>query len=92
MKYIATESKRAGKITAIDYFQKSTGIFNKNGMISQEELEQMKVRAQTGEKNLWHGFISVDEENSHKGSAYTSRLRRIISPTRFGLCKTERRI
>lgn len=66
MKYIATESKRAGKFTALDYFQKSTGIFNKNGMISQEELERMKVRAQTGEKNLWHGFISVDEENSHK--------------------------
>ena len=66
MKYIATESKRAGKITTIDYFQKCTGIFNKNGMISAEELERMKVRAQTGEKNLWHGFISVDEENSHK--------------------------
>ena len=29
-------------------------------------MERMKVRAQTGEKNLWHGFISVDEENSHK--------------------------
>lgn len=66
MKYIATESKRAGRITALDYFRKSTGIFNKNGMISAEELEEMKVRAQTGEKNLWHGFISVDEENSHK--------------------------
>lgn len=66
MKYIATESKRADKFTALDYFQKSTGIFNKNGMISAEELERMKVRAQTGEKNLWHGFISVDEENSHK--------------------------
>ncbi len=66
MKYIATESKRADKFTALDYFQKSTGIFNKNGMISTEELERMKVRAQTGEKNLWHGFISVDEENSHK--------------------------
>lgn len=66
LKYIATESKRAGKFTALDYFRKSTGIFNKNGMISQEELEQMKWRAQTGEKNLWHGFISVDEENSHK--------------------------
>lgn len=66
LKYIATESKRAGKFTALDYFQKSTGIFNKNGMISAEELERMKVRAQTGEKNLWHGFISVDEENSHK--------------------------
>ena len=66
MKYIATESKRAGKFTALDYFQKSTGIFNKNGMISAEELERMKARAQTGKKNLWHGFISVDEENSHK--------------------------
>lgn len=66
MKYIATESKRAGKIIALDYFQKNTGVFNKNGMIPAKELEKMKVRAQVGEKNLWHGFISVDEENSHK--------------------------
>ena len=35
-------------------------------MISKEEVEAMKKRAQTGEKNLRHGFISLDEENSHR--------------------------
>ena len=64
--YITTEGKRTGKFTALDYFQKNTGVFNGNGMISKEEVEAMKKRAQTGEKNLWHGFISLDEENSHR--------------------------
>ena len=64
--YITTEGKRTGKFTALDYFQKNTGVFNGNGMISLEEVEAMKKRAQTGEKILWHGFISLDEENSHR--------------------------
>ena len=65
-KYITTEGKRTGKFTALDYFQKNTGVFNGNGMISEEEVKAMQLRAQTGEKMLWHGFISVDEENSYK--------------------------
>ena len=65
-KYISTEAKRSGKMTALEYFQKSTGVFNGNGFFTQEGIEALQKRAQTGEKNLWHGFISVDEENSHK--------------------------
>ena len=65
-KYISTEAKRSGKMTALEYFQKSTGVFNGNGFFTQEGIKALQKRAQTGEKNLWHGFISVDEENSHK--------------------------
>jgi hypothetical protein len=50
----------------LEYLQKSTGVFNQNGMIEYEELRQMKLRVQSGEKNLWHGFISFNEENSER--------------------------
>ena len=66
-RYITTEGKRAGKgANALDYLRKNTGVFNGNGMISAEEVEAMKTRARDGEKNLWHGFISLSEEESHK--------------------------
>jgi hypothetical protein len=50
----------------LEYLQKSTGVFNQSGMLEYEELRQMKLSAQSGEKNLWHGFISFNEENSEK--------------------------
>lgn len=42
------------------------GVFNKNGMIEQDEIEAMKKRAAKNEGNIWHGFISLNEEESHK--------------------------
>ncbi len=67
-KYITTEGKifgeQAKKFTMLEYLQKSTGVFNQNGMLSKEEVKGMKARAQTGNKNLWHGFISFDEQHS----------------------------
>lgn len=67
-KYITTEGKvfgeQAKKFTMLEYLQKSTGVFNQNGMLSKEEVKEMKVRAQTGKKNIWHGFISFDETHS----------------------------
>jgi hypothetical protein len=65
-KYINTEGKRTGKLTALEYLQKNTGVFNGNGIISKDEIEKMKQRAQTGNKNIWHGFISLNEEMSYK--------------------------
>ena len=69
-KYITTEGKIIGraskKFTMLEYLQKSTGVFNQNGMLSKKEVKVMKQRAQTGEKNLWSGFISFNKENSDK--------------------------
>ena len=65
-KYIMTEGKRSGKKTALEYLQKNTGVFNHNGMIGKEEIEAMKKRAQENKGNLWHGFISLSEEDSPK--------------------------
>jgi hypothetical protein len=69
-KYITTEGKifgeEAKKFTMLEYLQKSTGVFNQDGMLSKEQVKEIKERAQTGEKNLWHGFISFNEENSYK--------------------------
>lgn len=69
-KYITTEGKiygeEAKKFTMLEYLQKSTGVFNQDGMLTKEQVKEMKRRVQTGEKNLWHGFISFNKENSDK--------------------------
>jgi len=69
-KYITTEGKiygeEAKKFTMLEYLQKSTGVFNQSGMLTKEQVKEMRKRAQTGEKNLWHGFISFNKENSDK--------------------------
>ena len=64
--YITTEGKRAGRITMLDYLQKNTGVFNQNGMIPQDEVAAMKERIQKNTGNIWHGFISFNEEDSAK--------------------------
>lgn len=69
-KYITTEGKiygeEAKKFTMLEYLQKSTGVFNQDGMLTKEQVKEMRKRAQTGEKNIWHGFISFNQENSEK--------------------------
>lgn len=66
LEYITSEGKVASSITALEYLQKNTGVFNQNGMISQEEVEEMKRRARENEGNIWHGFISFNEQESAK--------------------------
>ena len=45
-KYITTEGKvagkKTGKITALEYLQKSTGVFNGGGLLSEEKVAEMK--------------------------------------------------
>lgn len=68
--YITTEGKitgkKSGRITALEYLQKSTGVFNGDGLISQEKIAEMKERLKNNKGNIWHGFISLNEEQSHK--------------------------
>lgn len=64
--YITTEGKRTGKITALEYLQKNTGVFNGKGMIPKEEESEMKDRLKINKGNIWHGFISLNEEDSPK--------------------------
>ena len=67
-KYITTEGKiygeEAKRFTMLEYLQKSTGVFNQNGMLKKREVKAMKKRMQTGEKR--HAFISFNKENSNK--------------------------
>lgn len=65
-KYIMTEGKRSGKKTALEYLEKNMGVFNQHGFIREDEVNEMKKRAQANKGNLWHGFISLSEEDSHK--------------------------
>ena len=62
--YITTEGKitgkKTGQITALEYLQKSTGVFNGDGMISAEQVEEMKARLKKNEGNIYHGFISLN--------------------------------
>lgn len=70
--YITTEGKRTGngkpdeKFTALEYLQKSTGVFNQSGMIPQDEVDAMKARAKANKGNIWHGFISFNAHDSEK--------------------------
>lgn len=65
-KYITTEGKRTGKRTALEYLQKNTGVFNDKGMIPQEQVDEMKARLRENKGHIYHGFISINEEQSHK--------------------------
>ena len=63
--YITTEGKQTGgKRTALEYLQKSTGVFNDRGMISETDVREMKARVRANKGNIWHGFISLNEEES----------------------------
>ena len=64
--YITTEGKRTGKRTALEYLQKNTGVFNDKGMLTQEQVDEMKVRLKQNKGCVWHGFISLNEEESPK--------------------------
>lgn len=64
--YITTEGKRAGNFTMLEYLQKNTGVFNHNGMISEEEVAAMKERARQNKGQIWHGFISFNQHDSEK--------------------------
>lgn len=64
--YITTEGKRTGKRTALEYLQKNTGVFNDKGILTQEQVDGMKARLKENKGNIWHGFISLNEEESPK--------------------------
>ena len=68
--YITTEEKQTGrrtkKLTAFEYLQKNMGVFNDKGVISEEQVAEMKARLKENEGNIWHGFISLNEAESHK--------------------------
>ena len=64
--YITTEGKRAGNFTVLEYLQKNTGVFNQNGMITEEEVNRMKERARENKGMIWHGFVSFNQHASEK--------------------------
>lgn len=69
-KYMVKEEKQMQNsltgFTMLDYFQKSTGVFDETGMISKEQLTKMQDRARNNQGNFWHGFISFNKEDSVK--------------------------
>ena len=70
-KYMTSDRKLNGENSKSDmrdmiaYLEKSTGVFNGDGFISQQELKAIQERAKAN-KILWHGFISLNEEMSRK--------------------------
>lgn len=66
-RYITQKKKCLGEgKSVLEYFQKNSGVFNGRGILSQAEVAAMKKRILDGEKNIWHGYISLSEEESHK--------------------------
>ena len=64
--YMTTEEKIADKFNVLDYFQKTTGVFNGQGFISAEQVCEMRGRLRNNKGNIFHGFISFNEEESSK--------------------------
>lgn len=64
--YITRKDKLLETANALDYLQKSTGVFNHNGNLEKDEVDKMKARVKKNKSNIWHGFISLNEENSPK--------------------------
>ncbi len=54
------ENSKSGTRSLIEYFEKSTGVFNGDGVITQEQLKAIQERAKAP-KNLGHGFFSLNE-------------------------------
>ena len=75
------ENSKSDMMSLIRYFEKSTGVFNGDGVITQEQLKAIQQRAHTP-KNIWHGFISLNKEMSHKIDA-PEKCMRLIKRT-FG--------
>lgn len=65
LSYIS-QDKKTNYDSILDYLQKNTKVFHQNGFIQEEELQQMKERVKKNKGNIWHGFISFNEENSYK--------------------------
>lgn len=59
------ENSKSQTRSLITYFQKSTGVFNGDGVITQQQLQDIKNRAKAP-KNIWHAFISLNKELSYK--------------------------
>ncbi len=66
-KYITTEGKvagkKTGKITALEYLQKSTGVFNGNGLLSEEKVAEMKERLKNNKGNIWQTLDEIEDED-----------------------------
>lgn len=65
LSYISQE-KKTNYDTILNYLEKTSKVFNQNGMILDDELIKMKERVQKNKGNIWHGFISLNEEHSHQ--------------------------
>ncbi len=59
------ENSKSNMKLLIRYFEKTTGVFNGDGVITQEQLKTIQQRAKA-KKNKWHGFISLNKEMSYK--------------------------
>lgn len=63
---------KEGSQEKIDYIsysgnsEKSHGVFSKNGLLSQEDLKQMKEGLRTTKSVIWHGVVSFTEEFGNK--------------------------
>ncbi|MDE6059369.1 MAG: relaxase MobL [Clostridia bacterium] len=65
--YALNGSKVVKNATAEDYFTRSNtnaGLFNLEGAMTSEQVEELRAKLKETESTIWHGFISFDEETS----------------------------
>lgn len=61
-----TNNKQKGSRLRKCSFTAFSFLPTQDGMLSKDDVNDMKFRVKDGEKNIWHGFISFDENNSQK--------------------------
>jgi len=46
------------------YMEKSSGVFNEKGVLSNEQKKQLEETLKSTQSNIWHGFVSFDPETT----------------------------
>lgn len=65
--YVLNGKKIARNANAEEYYTRggtNGGLFNLDGVMSEEQVAEMKKRLENSKSVIWHGFISFDEETS----------------------------
>ncbi len=64
LSYSLNGKKTAKNKDILNYMQKDTGAFNLDGALSDEDLKKIRNNLAVTKSNIWHGWISFDEEVS----------------------------
>jgi hypothetical protein len=60
--------------TGKNYMEKTSGVFNSKGLLSNNQKAELEKKLQKTKSNIWHGFISFDAETSALVNSETAAI------------------